>query len=162
MGDAPAKPAVIWRPSPNHGPRGGRAVDCIILHHTGGSSAAGALAELRRQSGRRVSAHYLINPLGIVYQLVDDARAAWHAGRAELDGDPHVNARSIGIELVNPGDGVTPFPPAQIDSLVALLCHLCHAYSIPPQRVLGHRDVAPGRKADPADNFPWEAVLARL
>lgn len=122
----------------------------------------GALAELRRPTGRRVSAHYLVDPRGTVYQLVDDGRAAWHAGDSRLDGRGAVNSRTLGVELVNAGDGETPFPAAQIAALAALLRHLLAAHRLKPDRILGHRDVAPGRKVDPADNFPWPALRALI
>jgi N-acetylmuramoyl-L-alanine amidase len=155
------KPPVVSRPSPNHEPRGGVDIDTIVLHHTGSNSVTVDLATLRRSvPGARVSAHYLIGPTGTIYQLVPDTRAAWHAGVSSLRGvtEPCVNARSIGIEITNDGSCQTPFTEAQYHALEQLVPYLARTYFVPKENIVGHRDVAPGRKTDPADNFDWSRV----
>jgi len=155
------KPAVVSRPSPNHEPRRGTDIDVILLHHTGSNRATVDLATLRMGSGpNRVSAHYLVAPGGTLYQLVPDSRAAWHAGVASLRGEtkPSVNLRSIGIEITNDGSGKTPFTEEQYRVLERLVPYLARTYRVPKENILGHRDVAPGRKTDPADNFDWACV----
>jgi N-acetylmuramoyl-L-alanine amidase len=145
------------RPSPNHGarPSPGR-IDLLIVHYTGMTSAAAALDRLCDPT-TEVSAHYLIAEDGAVWQLVDEARRAWHAGRAFWAGASNINDRSIGIELANPGHeyGYRAFPETQLLAL-EMLCHRILArHPIPPERVLGHSDIAPQRKEDPGELFPW-------
>jgi N-acetylmuramoyl-L-alanine amidase len=151
----------VSRPSPNHEPRQGVDIDVILLHHTGTNLVTVDLATLRRsRGGSRVSAHYLLAPTGTLYQLVADHEAAWHAGASSLRGatEPSVNLRSIGIEITNDGTGQTPFTPEQYLMLERLVPYLARAYKVPKENILGHRDVAPGRKTDPADNFDWARV----
>lgn len=155
------KPAVVSKPSRNQESRKGVAIDAIILHHTATNSARVDLATLRWVRGsNRVSAHYLVGPDGTVYQLVPDSQVAWHAGRSSLHGEtePSVNARSIGIEITNDGTGQTPFTEAQYQALEQLVPYLARRYLVPKRNILGHRDVAPGRKTDPADNFDWARI----
>ena len=155
------KPAVVSRPSPNFESRDGVDIDTIVLHHTGCNRVTVDLATLRRSRGpNRVSAHYLIAPVGTIYQLVPDEKAAWHAGVSSLRGvtQPSVNLRSIGIELTNDGTCQTPFTEEQYRALEQLVPFLARAYRVPRENILGHRDVAPGRKTDPADNFDWSRV----
>ena len=130
----------IDRPSPNHDDRGGVAVDMLVLHYTGMTSAAAALDRLCDPAAK-VSAHYTVDEDGTVYAHVPEARRAWHAG----------------IELVNPGHefGYSDFPPEQIASLITLCHGILLRHSIPSARVLGHSDVAPARKDDPGELFPW-------
>lgn len=154
---SPQKPRVVVRKSPNYGLRGPRAVDAIVLHHTGPGRTSGLLTWLCDPASK-VSAHYLIGRDGTIYQLVADEMAAWHAGKASLHGDEAVNSRSIGIELVHSGDNDTPFPEAQYVALEALLLYLVQRHGVPQANLVGHRDVAPDRKADPADSFDWERV----
>ena len=149
-------------PSPNFGPRpDGVRIDMLILHYTGMASAAAALARLCDPAAA-VSAHYLIDEEGTVFRLVPEAARAWHAGRAFWAGERDVNGRSIGIELVNPGHelGYRPFPEPQMAALEALAADILARHPIPPERVLGHADVAPTRRRDPGELFDW-ARLAR-
>ena len=153
-------PAPRWRPSPNHDEREA-PIDMLILHYTGMTTAAAALDRLCDPDAR-VSAHYVIEEEGRVWQLVEEERRAWHAGVSRWRGAPLVNGRSIGIELVNPGHefGYRPFPPAQMDSLEALALEILARHPIPARHGLGHSDVAPQRKQDPGELFDW-AGLAR-
>jgi N-acetylmuramoyl-L-alanine amidase len=153
---------VIDRPSPNHDARPpGLAVDMLVLHYTGMTSGTAALDRLCDPAAK-VSAHFLIDEDGRLYRLVAEARRAWHAGASSWAGASDVNGRSIGVELVNPGHefGYRPFPEPQVAALIELARDLLARHPIPPARVLGHADVAPARRADPGELFPW-ARLAR-
>jgi N-acetylmuramoyl-L-alanine amidase len=147
--------------SPNQDDRQGVAVDMLILHYTGMISGRAALERLCDPAAR-VSAHYTIDEDGTSYAHVPEARRAWHAGVSYWAGAIDINARSIGIELINPGhdNGYRPFPEAQIAALIALCHGLLLRHPISSARVLGHSDVAPARKEDPGELFPW-ARLAR-
>jgi N-acetylmuramoyl-L-alanine amidase len=149
------------RVSPNFGPRRDeQRPDCLILHYTGMETGDAAEAWLCTPASE-VSSHYLVHEDGRVVQMVRESDRAWHAGRGSWRGRSDVNSFSIGIEIVNPGPlgGFPPFPEAQID-MVALLCRdICARHGIPPHRVLAHSDIAPGRKSDPGERFPW-AMLA--
>ena len=153
-----AKARVV--PSPNHGERaGGLAPDMIILHYTGMPTAEGALDWLCREESQ-VSCHYLVYEDGRVDQLVPERRRAWHAGKSIWQGEGDINSRSIGIEIANPGHPSLPdFPKAQIDSVVELCRDCGERWSIAPEKVLAHSDVAPIRKVDPGENFPWKTLF---
>ncbi len=147
-------------PSPNHGPRpDGAAIDMLVLHYTGMTSAAAALERLRDPAAK-VSAHYLIDEDGAVLRLVDETRRAWHAGVARWRGQTDINDRSIGIELVNPGHehGYRPFPEAQMAALTALSRGIVARHPIPARNVVGHGDIAPDRKQDPGELFDWRRL----
>lgn len=143
-----------WVASPNHDER---RPNFVILHHTGSGEAARALRTLT-DPRREVSAHYLVARDGAIVQLVDERSRAWHAGRSSWGGHADLNSASLGIELDNDGD--EPFPAAQIDALLALLRDLVVRHRIPSANVLGHGDVAPGRKVDPSRYFPWQRLAA--
>ncbi|MBC2670427.1 N-acetylmuramoyl-L-alanine amidase [Novosphingobium piscinae] len=136
-------------------------VTMIVLHYTGMRTAAEALERLCDPAAE-VSAHYLIDEDGTVIQLVDEAERAWHAGRSYWRGITDVNSASVGIELVNPGHefGYRDFPKAQIDALLPLLGDIRRRHQVPRGNVVGHSDVAPARKQDPGERFPWP-ILAR-
>lgn len=146
---------VIDAPSPNFDSRE-RDIDTVIVHYTGMKTGAEALERLCDPAAR-VSAHYLVEENGDIYRLVDENRRAWHAGVGAWKGETDINARSIGIEIVNPGHewGYRDFPEAQISAVVALLHDINGRHNIAPARVLGHSDVAPRRKDDPGEKFPW-------
>ncbi len=160
-------------PSPNHGERiGFAAPDMILLHYTGAPTGEQREAWLADPGGQalawlvnpaaNVSAHYLVHEDGRIVQLVSEARRAWHAGLASWRGVSDINSCSIGIEIVNLGHeaGLPSFPPAQIAAVIALCKSAMSRHGIAPRRVLAHSDVAPGRKVDPGERFPWD-VLAR-
>jgi N-acetylmuramoyl-L-alanine amidase len=151
----------INRPSPNHDDRGGVAIDMLVLHYTGMKSAKEALDRLCDPDAK-VSAHYTIDEDGTVYVHVPEARRAWHAGVGHWAGASDINACSIGIELVNPGHefGYREFAQEQIAALTTLCHSILVRHPIPSWRVLGHSDVAPARKDDPGELFPW-AQLAK-
>ncbi len=151
---------IIERPSPNHDERG-RAVDMLVLHYTGMTSAAAALERLC-DARAKVSAHYTIDEDGTVYAHVPEDRRAWHSGISHWAGADNVNARAIGIELVNPGHehGYRAFPDMQIAALIRLSQGIVLRHPIATSQVLGHSDVAPTRKEDPGELFPWEKLAA--
>jgi N-acetylmuramoyl-L-alanine amidase len=147
-------------PSPNHGEReGGRQPDMIVLHYTGMADAESAL-ELLRARGGNVSAHYFVFEDGRVVQMVPESRRAWHAGKSEWAGETDINSCSIGIEIANPGHdhGYPDFPMRQIAAVTALCRSIQTRNNIPPVRVLAHSDVAPARKQDPGEKFPWRTL----
>jgi N-acetylmuramoyl-L-alanine amidase len=151
---------VIDRPSPNHDARPqGQRVDILLLHYTDMVSVEAALARLT-DADARVSAHYCMDEDGTIYRLVPEERRAWHAGVSFWAGARDINARSIGIELVNPGHscGYRPFPEAQMVALEELARGILARHPIPPHRVLGHSDVAPARKIDPGELFDWRRL----
>ncbi len=155
-------PPLHERPSPNFDARPpGQAVDILLLHYTGMRDAETALARLCDPQAK-VSAHYCIDEDGTVTRLVSEAARAWHAGVALWAGASDINARSIGIELINPGHefGYRAFPDGQIAALIALCRDILSRHAIPPARVLGHSDVAPLRKEDPGELFPWARLAA--
>lgn len=154
-------PAPEARPSPNHNERRGQPIDLLLLHYTGMPTAEAALQRLCDPAAE-VSAHYLVEEDGRLWQLVPEERRAWHAGRSCWAGAEDVNARSLGIEIVNPGHqfGYRPFPAAQLAVVTALCRQLLARWHIPQGRVLGHSDVAPLRKLDPGELFPWAALAA--
>lgn len=149
------------RPSPNHGARISGPVDILLLHYTGMPDDDQALAWLCSPKSQ-VSSHYFVHRDGRVLQLVPEERRAWHAGASLWSGDGDVNSRSIGIEIANSGHpgGLPDFPDRQIEVLISLCRGIVGRHPIPPHRVLGHSDVAPGRKLDPGEKFPW-ANLAK-
>jgi N-acetylmuramoyl-L-alanine amidase len=156
--DSPVASRVF--PSPNHGERkDGRRPDILLLHYTGMPHESEALQWLCNPVSQ-VSAHYFIFEGGRVLQLVPEARRAWHAGVSSWAGETDINSSSIGIEIANPGHpgGLPPFGDAQIDSVIALALDIVARWRIAPDRVLGHSDVAPGRKVDPGERFPWERL----
>jgi len=153
---------TLPRPSPNFDARAdGAEIDILLLHYTGMKSAEEALARLCDPS-TAVSAHYLIDEAGQIFYLVAEDDRAWHAGEAAWAGESDINSRAIGIELANPGHdlGYQDFSVAQIDSLVTLTHTILTRHPIPAARVLGHSDVAPYRKQDPGERFPWERLSA--
>lgn len=151
---------ILEMPSPNHGPRVGYGpVDILLLHYTGMQSADGALKWLCDPRSA-VSSHYFVFEDGRIVRLVDEGRRAHHAGVGSWAGETDVNSRSIGIEIANPGHefGYRPFPGVQIDALIALCRDIIGRHPVPPARVLAHSDIAPMRKADPGELFPWRQL----
>lgn len=149
-------PAPIWHPSPNFGlRRDGLRPELVVLHYTRMASAEAALRWLCHPESE-VSAHYLIGRDGTLWQLVAEDRRAWHAGAGSWRGRGDVNSRSIGIELDN--DGASPFAHPQMTVLEALLDALLARWSIPPEGVIAHSDMAPERKADPGARFDWRRL----
>ena len=149
----------VDRPSPNWDSRSGVPVDMLVLHYTGMKSGEAALARMCDPAAK-VSAHYMIDEDGTIHALVPEEMRAWHAGVSYWAGARDINARSIGIELVNPGHefGYRAFPETQIAALIELASGILNRHPIPAWRVLGHSDVAPMRKDDPGELFPWKRL----
>ena len=153
--------AFIDAPSPSFDAR--RAPpDMLVLHYTGMQTGEAALARLRDPEAK-VSAHYLVEEDGRIFRLVPEERRAWHAGRGVWQGQDDCNAASIGIEIVNPGHefGYRPFPPEQIASVVALVAEIKDRHEITRGNIVGHSDIAPTRKRDPGELFPWHELARR-
>ena len=150
------------RRSPNHGPRQGvEAPDSLVLHYTGMADGATAIAWLCEPASQ-VSCHYVVEESGRILQLVAEDRRAWHAGRSRWSGTADMNSASVGIEIVNGGHdyGLPPFPDAQIVAVIRLCQDIMTRHAMPPAHVLAHSDIAPGRKRDPGERFPWARLAA--
>ena len=148
------------QPSPNHEPRCGVVrPDILLLHYTGMKTTQAALERLC-DPGPRVSSHYLLFEDGRIIQLVPEARRAYHAGTSSWEGTSDINSRSIGIEIGNQGHdfGCPAFPGPQIAAVIALCRDIVARWSIAPWHVLAHSDVAPNRKRDPGEVFPWRRL----
>ena len=142
--------------SPNFGPRkGGGPIDLIVLHYTAMPTTQQALERLCDPQ-HQVSAHYLISRQGQIWRLVDEQHRAWHAGAGAWGGVTDVNSRSIGIELAN--TGTQPFSEPQMAFLERLLADISVRHAIRPERIIGHSDMAPDRKADPGKRFDWRRL----
>lgn len=147
-------------PSPNHGERlGTDRPDILLLHYTGMPSAKGAQAWLCNPESQ-VSSHYIVHEDGRVVQMVSENRRAWHAGKSIWAGETDINSRSIGIEIANAGHpaGLPDYPDRQIESVIELCLECVERHGIAAERVLAHSDVAPIRKVDPGENFPWDKL----
>ncbi len=151
----------IPSPSPNYAERRGPGIDMIVLHYTGMATAESARAWLCDETSK-VSSHYLVDEGGQVFALVGEDKRAWHAGVSHWAGISDINSCSIGIEIHNPGHegGLPDYPDAQIKAVIELCAGIIERHQIARRRVLAHSDVAPGRKIDPGEHFPW-ARLAR-
>jgi N-acetylmuramoyl-L-alanine amidase len=167
------------RPSANFDART-RPIDLVVLHYTGMQDAEAALSRLtdpEPKAGKypgpwqadtidpeaplsRVSAHYVLDEAGVAHRVVDEEHRAWHAGVSSWEGEGDVNSRAIGIEIVNGGHdfGLPEFPDAQIEGLIALLRDILQRRKLDPSRVVGHSDIAPERKLDPGEKFPWKRL----
>ena len=147
-------------PSPNFDNRRGPP-DMLVLHYTGMRTGDEAVARLRDPDAK-VSAHYVVDEDGGVLRLVAEARRAWHAGRGVWQGETDCNAASIGIEVVNPGHefGYRDFPEAQIEAVIRLMGDIRDRWTIPDARIIAHSDLAPDRKQDPGERFPWKRLAA--
>jgi N-acetylmuramoyl-L-alanine amidase len=171
---------VVDRPSPNFDART-RPIDLVVLHYTGMQSAEIAIERLidpQPVAGKypgpwqsadiasdaplsRVSTHYVVDEAGVVYRLVAEENRAWHAGVSSWEGEGDVNQRAIGIEIVNGGHDfqLPDFTAPQIDAVIALLKDILERWpSLTPARVVGHSDIAPERKLDPGEKFPWKRL----
>lgn len=138
----------------------------VVLHGTWTQTLEETLSFLTDnnpdRAGGRVSAHYVIDKNGDIYQLVDEAHRAWHAGIGEWQGVTDMNSASIGIEIQNyglKGGAPDPYTNAQMTALSELLKDIMARHAIPPENVIGHEDYAPGRKDDPGPHFPWDILI---
>lgn len=145
-------------PSPNFDARRGPP-DMLVLHYTGMQTAEAAIARLC-DAEAKVSAHYVVDEDGSILKLVPEERRAWHAGRGVWLGETDCNAASIGIEIVNPGHefGYRDFPEVQVDAVISLIADIRTRWTIPDNRIIAHSDLAPDRKQDPGERFPWKRL----
>ena len=151
-------------PSPNFDERPpGAPINALILHYTGMATGAEALARLA-DTDAKVSTHYCVDEDGIVFALVDEAKRAWHAGLSDWEGRSSLNDVSVGIEIINTGHahGLKAFPEAQIAAVISLSRGIMNRHGIAQARVLAHSDIAPTRKLDPGELFPWAELALSL
>ena len=150
---------IIQAPSPNFNERA-HPLDMLVLHYTGMKDGPTALARMQDPNEPRVSAHYMVEEDGRIFQLVAEDKRAWQAGRSWWQGDEDLNSRSIGIEIVNGGHdfGLPPFPNVQIAAVIALCQDMLSRWPIPQHRIVAHSDIAPDRKEDPGERFPWKLL----
>jgi len=149
---------VIEAPSPNFDARTAPP-SVLLLHYTGMKTGEEAVARLRDPEAK-VSAHYVVEEDGRIFRLVPEERRAWHAGNSYWRGRRNLNGDSVGIEIVNPGHefGYRPFPDAQIASVIELVKDIRTRWTIEDRDIVGHADVAPNRKEDPGELFPWKRL----
>jgi len=149
---------VIEAPSPNFEPRKG-VPDTVVLHYTGMPTGEEALARLRDPDAK-VSSHYVVEEDGRIFRLVPEERRAWHAGVSFWKGERDLNTRSVGVEIVNPGHefGYRPFPAPQIAAVIELVADIRTRWMVDDGRIVGHSDIAPDRKDDPGELFPWKRL----
>ncbi|MFW5660054.1 MAG: N-acetylmuramoyl-L-alanine amidase [Oceanicaulis sp.] len=147
--------AIADRPSPNFNDRQAD-VSILVLHYTGMDDAEAAIDRLADPDAK-VSSHYVVAEDGAVTRMVDEDKRAWHAGAGFWNGVEDVNSASIGVEIVNGGHcyGLPEFPRRQIDAVIALSDQIVARWGIRPRDVIGHSDLAPERKLDPGERFPW-------
>ena len=145
--------------APNVNEREGGPADILLLHYTGMPEGGKALKWLCMEVSK-VSCHYFVFEDGRIVQSVPEAKRAWHAGVSSWKGEEDNNSRSIGIEISNPGHehGYVPFPDVQIEAVIELSSDICKRNKIAPERVLAHSDIAPSRKEDPGELFPWKRL----
>lgn len=153
---------MLHKPSPCYNDRPDGTISMLILHYTGMRSLEDALDKLSKAEGK-VSCHYLVSEKGDIYAMVPEEKRAWHAGVSHWRGRDNLNDVSIGIEIENPGHewGYRPFPPAQMDAVVALCQDILSRHAIPPRNVIAHSDIAPMRKEDPGELFDWKWLAAQ-
>lgn len=147
-------------PAVNYNDRTGvEGPDILLMHYTGVPTEDFAL-EILTSGEREVSCHYMVRENGGIVQMVGEDKRAWHAGKSSWQGCSDINSRSIGIEICNPGHGpdYRDFPDVQIEAVIALSKDIMSRHVIPPHHVLAHSDVAPGRKVDPGEKFPWSKL----
>ena len=153
---------IIEAPSPNQDDRpDGTPIDMLVLHYTGMRTGAEAIDRLRDPAAK-VSSHYVVEEDGRIFRLVPEARRAAHAGASQWRGHAALNARSVGIEIVNPGHewGYRDFPALQMAAVCELCLDILGRHPIPPRNVVGHSDIAPDRKQDPGELFDWPGLAA--
>ena len=149
---------IVEAPSPNFDARTAPP-EILVLHYTGMPTGEAALARLRDPEAR-VSSHYLVEEDGRIFRLVAEERRAWHAGVSFWKGARNLNGVSIGVEIVNPGHefGYRAFPDAQVAAVIDLVADIRTRWTIDDGRIVGHSDVAPERKDDPGELFPWKRL----
>ena len=149
----------FYSPNFNRRKRPNNSIKIIIIHYTGMQSERESMVKLRNPKSK-VSSHFVINQNGKIYRLVQDNQIAWHAGKSCWRKYKNLNKNSIGIELVNKGHqfGYTDFKKKQLSSLIKLCKLLIKKYKIKKKYITGHSDIAPLRKIDPGEKFPWKQM----
>ncbi len=152
---------IFQTPSPNFDERT-LPISMLVLHYTGMESGNAALARMCSEAGK-VAAHYMVDEGGKISQLVNENYRAWHAGVSSWGGESNLNSISIGIEIVNGGHdyGLPDFPEAQIFAVIKLCQEILNRHNIPQMNIVGHSDIAPARKQDPGEKFPWEQLAKK-
>ncbi len=152
----------FYSPNFNKIKRKGSSIKYIIVHYTGMRKESDALKRLTKIQSE-VSSHYFIKNNGKLLLLVPELYIAWHAGKSSWKNKKFLNKSSIGIEISNPGhgNGYKKFSKKQIQILINLLKHLINKYKINPKNILGHSDIAPERKKDPGEKFPWKELARK-
>ncbi|MBB3233906.1 peptidoglycan recognition protein family protein [Phyllobacterium endophyticum] len=156
----PDHPGADVHASPNFGPRReGKRPSIVVLHYTGMETGTAAESWLANPLSE-VSAHYVVHEGGRIVQMVPENERAWHAGQSSWKGEADINSSSIGIEIVNGGPllDFPQFPDQQIDAVIDLCKGIISRHAIRPENVLAHSDIAPGRKIDPGERFPWSTL----
>ena len=153
------KITLNYSPNFNSKKRKLKKINFIILHYTGMKIESEAISRLINIQSE-VSCHYLIKNNGDIINMVPDLYKAWHSGKSQWKNFKSLNQNSIGIEISNPGHGYNykKFSKTQISSLLKLSKFLIKKYSISSKNILGHSDIAPERKKDPGEKFPWELL----
>lgn len=158
-----------FKQSPNYDQRNADSLKAgkpwiIVIHYTGTEDGKTAedyyLDKIKDNNAGRISPHYMIDKDGSITQYVDESNRAWHAGKSFWKNETDVNSASIGIELVN--NGIEPFDDHQIESLITLCKKIKRKYGIDDHDIIGHSDIAPGRKSDPGPLFPWGKLISSL
>ena len=152
----------LYSPNFNHKKRSNKNITAIIIHYTGMQSERESLKRLTSPNSK-VSCHYVINRNGMIFRLVNEQNIAWHAGKSKWSKYKDLNKNSIGIELVNKGHryGYQSFTNIQMKKLIALCKNLKRKYKIKNKLILGHSDIAPLRKKDPGERFPWSYLSSK-
>ena len=151
---------IVKKTSPNFNARKSDVIDMLVLHYTDLKTVNESL-DILTSAKNEVSAHYLIDEDGTVYQMVDEGHRAWHAGKSYWRGITDINSHSIGIEIQNPGhsNGYTPFPTPQMDSVLEICTAIIKRHpTISAQNIVAHSDIAPDRKSDPGELFNWHLL----
>ena len=158
----PLKTSINYSPNFNQKKRSKKEIKFIIIHYTGMKSEKAALDRLTNIQSE-VSSHYYINKNGNITLLVPELYIAWHAGKSKWKSQSFLNKNSIGIEITNPGHrfGYKNFTYKQIKSVIILIRYLVNKYRISKKNILGHSDIAPDRKRDPGEKFPWEYLAKK-
>ena len=153
---------VIHSPNFDQRKRSSKSIKLLVIHYTGMQSERESIMRLCNPK-YKVSSHFVINQNGKIYRLVQDDQTAWHAGKSCWGKYKNLNKNSIGIELVNKGHefGYTNFKKKQLSSLIKICKNLIRKYRIKKQNIVGHSDVAPLRKIDPGEKFPWKKLAKK-
>ena len=152
----------FYSPNFNKKKRSNKSIKLIIIHYTGMQSERESLIRLSNPKSK-VSSHFVIGQNGKIYRLVQDNQIAWHAGKSCWGKYKNLNKNSIGIELVNKGHrfDYTNFKKKQLKSLIQICKILIKKYKIKKWNLVGHSDVAPLRKIDPGEKFPWKKLAVK-